>query len=94
MRAVVLGAGVPRDVVAKKIAADGPSARAVYDELDGAHLAAFATQPGPRVVGGTAWDFASDRLPAGTLDLLVVDEAGQLSLATTVAVSRAASSPP
>ncbi|WP_231581661.1 TM0106 family RecB-like putative nuclease [Cellulosimicrobium funkei] len=90
LRAVVLGAGVPREVVAKKIAADGPSARAVYDELDGAHLAAFATQPGPRVVGGTAWDFAGDRLPAGTLDLLVVDEAGQLSLATTVAVSRAA----
>ncbi|MDF9877883.1 TM0106 family RecB-like putative nuclease [Cellulosimicrobium cellulans] len=90
LRAVVLGAGVPREVVAKKIAADGPSARAVYDELDGARLAAFATQPGPRVVGGTAWDFAADRLPAGTLDLLVVDEAGQLSLATTVAVSRAA----
>ncbi|MFF2267960.1 TM0106 family RecB-like putative nuclease [Cellulosimicrobium cellulans] len=90
LRAVVLGAGVPRELVAKKVAADGPSARAVYDELDGAHLAAFATQPGPRVVGGTAWDFAADRLPAGTLDLLVVDEAGQLSLATTVAVSRAA----
>ncbi|MCO7274937.1 TM0106 family RecB-like putative nuclease [Cellulosimicrobium cellulans] len=90
LRAVVLGAGVPREVVAKKIAADGPSTRAVYDELDGAHLAAFATQPGPRVVGGTAWDFAADRLPAGTLDLLVVDEAGQLSLATTVAVARAA----
>ncbi|WP_237840764.1 TM0106 family RecB-like putative nuclease [Cellulosimicrobium cellulans] len=90
LRAVVLGAGVSREVVAKKIAADGPSARAVYDELDGARLAAFATQPGPRVVGGTAWDFAADRLPAGTLDLLVVDEAGQLSLATTVAVSRAA----
>ncbi len=90
LRAVVLGAGVPREVVAKKVAADGPSPRAVYDELDGTHLAAFATQPGPRVVGGTAWDFAADRLPAGTLDLLVVDEAGQLSLATTVAVSRAA----
>ncbi|WP_264029209.1 TM0106 family RecB-like putative nuclease [Cellulosimicrobium sp. SH8] len=90
LRAIVLGAGVPREVVAKKVAADGPSARAVYDELDGTHLAAFATQPGPRVVGGTAWDFAADRLPAGTLDLLVVDEAGQLSLATTVAVSRAA----
>ncbi|MGN7701973.1 TM0106 family RecB-like putative nuclease [Cellulosimicrobium sp. 22601] len=90
LRAVVLGAGVPREVVAKKIAADGPSTRAVYDELDGAHLAAFATQPGARVVGGTAWDFAADRLPAGTLDLLVVDEAGQLSLATTVAVARAA----
>ncbi|WP_307868567.1 TM0106 family RecB-like putative nuclease [Cellulosimicrobium cellulans] len=90
LRAVVLGAGVPREVVAKKVAADGPSSRAVYDELDGTHLAAFASQPGPRVVGGTAWDFAADRLPAGTLDLLVVDEAGQFSLASTVAVARAA----
>jgi uncharacterized protein len=90
LRAIVLGAGLPRDVVAKKLAADGPSSRAVYDELDGSHLAAFATAPGGRVVGGTAWDFAADRLPAGTLDLLVVDEAGQLSLATTVAVARAA----
>ncbi|QJW38199.1 TM0106 family RecB-like putative nuclease [Cellulosimicrobium protaetiae] len=90
LRAIVLGAGVPRDAVAKKLAADGPSPRAVYDELDGNRLAAFATRPGGRVVGGTAWDFAADRLPAGTLDLLVVDEAGQFSLASTVAVSRAA----
>ncbi|WP_228485124.1 TM0106 family RecB-like putative nuclease [Cellulosimicrobium sp. JZ28] len=90
LRAVVLGAGVPRELVAKKLAADGPSPRAVYAELDGAHLAAFATEPGPRVVGGTAWDFAAERLPAGTLDLLVVDEAGQFSLASTVAVARAA----
>jgi predicted RecB family nuclease len=90
LRAVVLGAGVPRELVAKKLAADGPSSRAVYAELDGAHLAAFATEPGPRVVGGTAWDFAAERLPAGTLDLLVVDEAGQFSLASTVAVARAA----
>nr|WP_286186315.1 bifunctional RecB family nuclease/DEAD/DEAH box helicase [Sphaerisporangium cinnabarinum] len=90
LRAVVLGAGVPRELVAKKLAADGPSSRAVYAELDGAHLAAFATEPGPRVVGGTAWDFAAERLPAGTLDLLVVDEAGQFSLASTVAVARSA----
>ena len=90
LRAIVLGAGVPRELVAKKVAGDGPSARAVYDEVDGARLAAFATEPGGRVVGGTAWDFAAERLPAGTLDLLVVDEAGQLALATTVAVARAA----
>nr|WP_241769799.1 hypothetical protein [Cellulosimicrobium sp. MM] len=40
--------GVPRELVAKKLATDGPSPRAVYAELDGAHLAAFATEPGPR----------------------------------------------
>ncbi|MFS0702149.1 TM0106 family RecB-like putative nuclease [Cellulomonas sp. 179-A 4D5 NHS] len=55
-----------------------------------------ATTPGPRtgpgaVVGGTAWDLTHPgRVPRGSLDLLVVDEAGQLSLADTVACSVAA----
>ena len=90
LRAIVEKAGVPAEIVAKKRAGDGPSSTAVCAELDGAALAAFASEAGPRVVGGTAWDFAAERLGAQTLDLLVVDEAGQLSLATTVAVSRAA----
>ncbi|WP_454042526.1 TM0106 family RecB-like putative nuclease [Cellulosimicrobium sp. Marseille-Q8652] len=90
LSAVVGKAGVPAGIVAKKLSGDGPSPTAVCAELDGAALAAFAAEPGPRVVGGTAWDFAAERLPEGTLDLLVVDEAGQFSLAATVAVARAA----
>ena len=44
------------------------------------------------VVGGTAWDFAHDaRIPRESLDLLVIDEAGQFSLASTIAVSLAGS---
>ncbi|MGZ0712855.1 TM0106 family RecB-like putative nuclease (plasmid) [Coraliomargarita sp. W4R53] len=44
------------------------------------------------VIGGTAWDFAHEtRVPRGSLDLLVVDEAGQFSLASTIAVSLASS---
>ncbi|HYJ49697.1 MAG TPA: TM0106 family RecB-like putative nuclease, partial [Microbacterium sp.] len=44
------------------------------------------------VIGGTAWDFAHEgRIPRGSLDLLVIDEAGQFSLASTIAVSLAAS---
>lgn len=43
------------------------------------------------LIGGTSWDFVSDkRVPGGSLDLLVIDEAGQFSLADTLAVSRAA----
>ncbi|WP_285116271.1 bifunctional RecB family nuclease/DEAD/DEAH box helicase [Leifsonia sp. fls2-241-R2A-40a] len=43
------------------------------------------------VLGGTAWDFANPaRVPRGSLDLLVVDEAGQFSLASTIAVGVAA----
>jgi superfamily I DNA and/or RNA helicase len=43
------------------------------------------------VVGGTAWLWSSTAL-AGSVDVLIVDEAGQMSLANTVAVSPAARS--
>ncbi|WP_246454479.1 DEAD/DEAH box helicase [Leucobacter denitrificans] len=40
------------------------------------------------VIGGTAWDFAHpDRIARRSLDLLVIDEAGQFSLAPTIAAS-------
>lgn len=43
------------------------------------------------VVGGTMWDFANaNTVPRDSLDLLVVDEAGQFSLAPTIAASVAA----
>ncbi len=43
------------------------------------------------VVGGTAWTFANEgTIPRRSLDLLVVDEAGQFSLAPTIASSIAA----
>jgi len=43
------------------------------------------------VIGGTAWDFANpSRVPPGSLDLLVIDEAGQFCLANTIAVAASA----
>lgn len=43
------------------------------------------------VIGGSAWDFTNQkRVRPGQLDLLVIDEAGQFSLAATIAVSVAA----
>ncbi|MFF3025767.1 TM0106 family RecB-like putative nuclease [Microbacterium sp. NPDC057944] len=43
------------------------------------------------VVGGTAWDFSNtQRVGRGGLDLLVIDEAGQFSLASTIAVAAGA----
>ena len=43
------------------------------------------------VIGGTAWDFANaDRVPRRSLDMLVIDEAGQFSLAATIASAVAA----
>lgn len=39
------------------------------------------------VLGGTAWDFSNpSKVPRSALDLLVIDEAGQFSLANTIAV--------
>ena len=46
---------------------------------------------GAKVVGGTAWLWARDEL-AGAVDVLFIDEAGQLSLANALAVSQAAQS--
>ncbi len=47
-------------------------------------------QPGGFVVGGTAWTFSRQAmLDLPPLDLLVIDEAGQFSLANTIAVSLA-----
>lgn len=41
------------------------------------------------LVGGTVWTFSNPMLAARSLDLLVVEEAGQLSLAQTMAAARA-----
>jgi predicted RecB family nuclease len=43
-------------------------------------------QPGGYLVGGTAWSFCSSKFKSLDLDLIVVDEAGQFSLANTLAV--------
>jgi uncharacterized protein len=46
---------------------------------------------GPGALGGTAWLWASPAA-AGAVDVLIVDEAGQMSLANVLAASRAAKS--
>ncbi|WP_315095382.1 TM0106 family RecB-like putative nuclease [uncultured Cellulomonas sp.] len=92
MLCAVNAAGLPADQIGKK-AQDEHPADAVWQSLaKPAHAAAFhARQPGGFVVGGTKWDFTSrDRLPDGGFDLLVIDEAGQFSLADTIAVSTSA----
>ncbi|MFJ2509346.1 TM0106 family RecB-like putative nuclease [Arthrobacter citreus] len=48
------------------------------------------SSPGGCLIGGTTWTMTGKHVPAGSLDLLVIDEAGQFSLANTLAVSRSA----
>jgi predicted RecB family nuclease len=84
----VVRAGVDRSVVAKKTPHDPAPA---WREIRENQYAAFIDTNAGCVVGGTAWDFANDnRVVPGSLDLVVIDEAGQFSLANTIAVARAA----
>ncbi|HSS23140.1 MAG TPA: TM0106 family RecB-like putative nuclease [Mycobacterium sp.] len=62
-----------------------------WQEIDGSDYAAFIADTAGCVIGGTAWDFANaNRVLPGSLDLLVIDEAGQFCLANTIAVAPAA----
>jgi uncharacterized protein len=74
--------------VAKKSSDDSSRPWQVIDEA--AYSDFISGTPGC-VIGGTAWDFSnSTRVPPGSLDLLVIDEAGQFCLANTIAVAPAA----
>lgn len=87
----VIAAGVPA-VQVGKAPKDASSAHS-FTVLPKNGVAAFTAEheASGYVIGGTAWDFSHEgRVPRGSLDLLVVDEAGQFSLASTIAVSLAA----
>ena len=91
-----VGAGVPPELVAKvpqggKLAEEAP--RPDYTVLaPNGHAGYMQEHAGTGfVIGGTAWDFSNDkRFARDSLDLLVIDEAGQFSLAPTIAASVAA----
>ena len=79
--------GVDPGVVAKKLASPHDVPWKSTAEGDVSRL---LDSPGGCLVGGTSWIMTGKEVPAGSLDLLVIDEAGQFSLANTLAVSRAA----
>lgn len=85
-------AGVPADRVAKKLK-DGadPGTQVPWSHAGDKAVSTLLSLPDGCLVGGTAWTMTGSSVPAGSLDLLVVDEAGQFSLANAIAVSRAAS---
>ena len=66
---------------------------APWSEVSDSELTELISGAGGLLFGGTVWDYVSERrVPAGSLDVLVVDEAGQFSLTNTVAAARAARS--
>jgi uncharacterized protein len=86
----IVSAGVPKDLVGK--APKTEREEYCFTPLRKNGIAEFTAERAESgfVVGGTAWDFSHQgRIPRGSLDLLVIDEAGQFSLASTIAVSLA-----
>jgi uncharacterized protein len=82
----IIDAGVDPNRVGKKKSPDAP-----WQDVAEKDYAAFIAEGTGCVIGGTAWDFAnSSRVPRLALDLLVVEEAGQYSLANTIAVAPSA----
>ncbi|WP_070377773.1 TM0106 family RecB-like putative nuclease [Rhodococcus sp. WMMA185] len=88
----VVKAGLSSDLVGKK-GKDGQHRAATWTDISAGGYTSFIDEAEKTgcVLGGTAWDFANtDRVPPGSLDLLVIDEAGQFALANTIAVGGAA----
>ncbi|CAN5484250.1 TM0106 family RecB-like putative nuclease [soil metagenome] len=91
MLTAIVGAGLDPARVGKIPPAGAESDPSSWTRLSASSLAGF-TEGAGFVVGGTAWLFSNAaRIPRGSLDLLVIDEAGQYSLAATIAASVAAS---
>lgn len=83
----VVAAGLDARLVGKVPGGDSDRDAHAFTPLehDGQLLFALDNEAAGYVVGGTAWDFANAaRIPRDSLDLLVVDEAGQFSLASTI----------
>ena len=90
LRAVVK-AGLPAALVGKVPREIDPASHFTALPTDGHLLFAAENASTGFVVGGTAWDFSNQgRVARRSLDLLVIDEAGQFSLAATIAASVAA----
>ncbi|MEV7605071.1 TM0106 family RecB-like putative nuclease [Paenarthrobacter sp. NPDC089322] len=85
--AAVEKAGVDPQRVAKEVKHDEP---VPWKQCGKADVEDLLAKPGGALIGGTAWTMVGSSVAAGSLDLLVIDEAGQFSLANTMAVSRAA----
>ncbi|MGV8896210.1 MAG: TM0106 family RecB-like putative nuclease [Rhodoglobus sp.] len=89
----VVDAGLPPGLVAKVPGGDaGSYADEPFTELPKDGQADYAGRAsGGYVIGGTAWDFTNlKRVARRQLDLLVIDEAGQFSLAATIGVAMSA----
>lgn len=90
---VVTSAGLDAELVGKALKAGDDADNHAFTPLDKKQYLTFDLDHDATgyVIGGTAWDFSNPaRFGKRSLDLLVVDEAGQYSLGSTIAASVAA----
>lgn len=88
LRTAVTKAGVDPGRVAKDVKHAEPLP---WEQRSAKDVARLLGSPGGALIGGTAWTMTGANVPAASLDLLVIDEAGQFSLANTLAVAQASS---
>ena len=87
LRKAIEKAGVDPERVGKKL---NGTYEVPWKITDDKQFGRLLGSEGGALIGGTAWTMTGANVPEGSLDLLVIDEAGQYSLANTLAVSRAA----
>jgi len=88
MLRAIAAAGLDPKIIAKKPKKGDTDQHPWVTLSTPGNTAEFTAQPDGWVIGGTAWTFANaSTIPRGSLDLLVVDEAGQFSLASTIAAA-------
>ncbi len=84
----LLDRGISPEQIGKKAKFGEEAKEQPWTVLSKAGVPEFVGAGNSRVLGGTAWDFADlNRFDAGSFDLLVIDEAGQFSLANLIATS-------
>lgn len=84
-----IAAGVDPERVAKE-PKKGSDAQPAWANTSKKDITRLLGEAGGCLIGGTAWTLTGQAVPRGSLDLLVIDEAGQFSLANTLAVGVAA----
>ncbi|MGE3961901.1 MAG: TM0106 family RecB-like putative nuclease [Dehalococcoidia bacterium] len=80
-----------RIAIGQKGDGDGPTCASAIDLPDNADLAAALADGSVQVAGATTWSWAREEMEA-SVDVLFIDEAGQMSLADALAASLAAES--
>jgi predicted RecB family nuclease len=86
LRAAIEKADVDPARVGKKL---GAPHEVPWKIIDDKQFGKLLDGPEGALIGGTAWTMTGANVPEGSLDLLVIDEAGQYSLANTLAVAQA-----